>query len=48
MGSNEIRLGGDFNMIRFPNERNSDGRITGSMRRFAQVIDDLEMKDIPA
>ena len=31
---------GDFNVIRFPNEQNNDGRIIGSMRRFAQVIDD--------
>ena len=28
-------IGGDFNMIRFPIEWNSDGRITNSMRRFA-------------
>ena len=39
---------GDFNVIRFPSELNDDGRITGSMRRFAQVIDDLELKDILA
>ena len=35
-------------MIRFPSEQNNDGRITCSMRRFAQVIDDLELKYIPA
>ena len=39
-------IGGDFNMLRFPNERNKEGRITGSMRRFSQVINDLDMKDI--
>ena len=33
-------------MIRFPRERNSLRRITGSMRRFSQVVDDLELKDI--
>ena len=38
-------IGGDFNITRFPNERNREGRITGSMRRFSQVIDDLELKD---
>ena len=39
-------LGGDFNTIRFPRERNREGRITRGMRRFSQVIDDLEVKDI--
>ena len=33
-------------MIRFPREWNSLRRITGSMRRFSQVVDDLELKDI--
>ena len=28
-------------------ERNREGRITGDMRRFFQVIDDLEVKEIP-
>ena len=46
MGRSVVYRGG-FNVIRFPSERNNDGRITGSMRRFAQVIDDLELKDIP-
>ena len=32
-------------MIRFPSERNRVGRITGSMRRFSWVVDDLELKD---
>ena len=35
-------------MVRFPNERNREGRLTGSMRHFSQVIEDLEMKDILA
>ena len=39
-------IGGYFNVFRFSNERNKEARITGSMRRFSQVIDDLEMKDI--
>ena len=33
-------IGGDFNITRFPNEWNREGRITSSMRRFSQVIDD--------
>ena len=40
-------LGGDFNIIRFPEERNREGRISGPMRRFSQIIDDLELKDLP-
>ena len=40
-------IGGDFNITRFPNERSREGRITGSMRRFSQVIDDLELRDFP-
>ena len=40
---------GDFNVTGFPSERNNmDGGLIGSMRRFSQVIDDLELKDIPA
>ena len=40
-------LGGDFNDIRFPGERNREGRIQRSMRRFSQIIDELELKDLP-
>ena len=28
-------IGRDFNITRFPNERNREGRITGFMRRFS-------------
>ena len=38
---------GDFNVIRFPNKRNREGRISSSMRRFSQIIDKLELKDVP-
>ena len=40
-------IGGDFNIITFPSERNREGRLSGSMRRFSQVLDDLELKDLP-
>ena len=40
-------LGGDFNVLRFPGERNREGRWTGTMRRFSQIIDELELKDMP-
>ena len=39
-------IGGDFKVVRFPGERNRDGRLTGPMRRFSQVIEDLELKDL--
>ena len=40
-------IGGDFNVTRFPDERNREGRILSSMRRFSQVIEELELKDLP-
>ncbi|KAL6345756.1 hypothetical protein AAG906_017501 [Vitis piasezkii] len=40
-------IGGDFNMIRFPNERRRRGRVSPSMRRFSEVIDDLDLRDLP-
>ena len=40
-------VGGDFNVLRFPHERGREGRLTQAMRRFSQVIDDLELKDFP-
>ncbi|KAL6331982.1 hypothetical protein AAG906_020335 [Vitis piasezkii] len=33
---------GDFNMIRFPSERSRGGRLSPSMRRFTEVIEELE------
>ena len=38
---------GDFNVIRFPNERSREGRMSGSMRRFSEVIDELALRDLP-
>ena len=40
-------IGGDFNVLRFPRERNREGRWTGAMRRFSQIIDELDLKDMP-
>ena len=34
-------------MIGFPSERSREGRITGSMRRFSEVIDELALRDLP-
>ena len=40
-------IGRDFNMIRFPNEHRRGGRVSSSMRRFSEVIDDLDLRDLP-
>ena len=40
-------MGGGFNVLRFLGERNREGRCIGAMRRFSQIIDDLELKDLP-
>ncbi|RVW49728.1 hypothetical protein CK203_070052 [Vitis vinifera] len=40
-------LGGDFNITLFQGERSRQGRITGAMRRFAQMVDELELIDLP-
>ena len=40
-------IGGDFHVLRFPGKRNREGRWTGTMRRFPQIIDELELKDLP-
>ena len=34
---------GDFNVIRFPSERSSQGRLNHSMRQFLEFIDELEL-----
>lgn len=33
-------------VIHFPEERNGEGRLVRSMRRFSEVIDDLELKEL--
>ncbi|RVW44969.1 hypothetical protein CK203_077931 [Vitis vinifera] len=38
---------GDFNMIRFPSEHSRGGRLSPTMRRFSEVIKDLELRDLP-
>ena len=40
-------VGGDFNMVRFPCERRRGGRVSLSVRHFSEVIEDLELRDIP-
>ena len=40
-------VGGDFNVILSQGERSKQGRVTSAMRRFAQVMDDLELIDLP-
>ena len=40
-------VGGDFNEILYPNERFRGGRISNSMRRFSDILNDLELRDLP-
>ena len=40
-------LGGDFNITLFQRERSKQGRITSTMRRFAHIIDELGLVDLP-
>ena len=40
-------MGGDFNMIRYPEERKRGGGLSASMRRFSEVVEDLELRDFP-
>ncbi|KAL6331525.1 hypothetical protein AAG906_011465 [Vitis piasezkii] len=42
-----VFTGGDFNVILSQGERSRQGRISPAMRRFAQVMDDLELIDPP-
>ncbi|KAJ9691417.1 hypothetical protein PVL29_013560 [Vitis rotundifolia] len=40
-------VGGDFNVILSQRERNRQGRTSAAMRRFAQIIDELGLVDLP-
>ena len=40
-------VGGDFNEVLYPNERSRGGRLTNSMRRFSEILNDLELRDLP-
>ena len=40
-------MGGDFNLVRFPEERSRGGGLIASMRRFSKVLEDLELRDFP-
>ena len=40
-------VGGDFNEILFPNERSRGGRLSNSMRRFSDILNDLDLRDLP-
>ena len=40
-------VGGDFNTIKFPWECNSGNKISQDMRRFSQVIKELELRYLP-
>ena len=40
-------VGGDFNEVLFPNEISRGGRLSNSMRRFSDILSDLELRDLP-
>ena len=40
-------IGGDFNVTHFSYERSRRGRLNNSMRLFYEVIDELDLVDLP-
>ncbi|KAK4713436.1 hypothetical protein R3W88_019343 [Solanum pinnatisectum] len=40
-------VGGDFNVIRYPNERTNCFRINGAMSEFSKCIEEMELVDPP-
>ena len=40
-------VGGDFNLVRFLEEHSRGEGLTASMRRFSEVVEDLELRDFP-
>ena len=40
-------VGGDFNMIKFLEEHSRGGGLFASMRRFSEMLQDLELRDFP-
>ncbi|RVW57757.1 hypothetical protein CK203_113918 [Vitis vinifera] len=43
----ENDVGGDFNVTLSQRDRSRQGSLSGAMRRFAQVVDDLALIDLP-
>ena len=40
-------MAGNYNVVRLPMECSKGGRLTSSMRRFSEIIKDLELRDLP-
>ena len=40
-------IGGDFNVVLSPNDRNLECRISPSMRRFNEILNELGLRDLP-
>ena len=40
-------VGGNFNEILYLNERSRGGRFSNSMKRFSDILNDLELRDLP-
>lgn len=47
MWSDPWCVASDFNMIRFPLKHNRGGKLPSTMKRFSEVIEDLELRDLP-
>ena len=39
-------VAGDFNVVRFPIKSSRGGRLSASMRRFLDIMEDLELRDL--
>ena len=40
-------IGGDFNITLFSRERSNQRRMNSAMRKFAEIVDDLGLMDLP-
>lgn len=40
-------VSGDFNISRFPMERDSNSKLSSAMRRFSEITEELEFRDLP-
>ena len=40
-------MAGEFNVIRFLMECSRGGKLNFTMRRFCEIIEDLELRDLP-
>ena len=46
LGDGPWCLGGNFNEILSPNERSRGGRLSSAMRRFSEVLNEMDLRDL--